>query len=112
MPSNQSRGEKLKASHSLEKLYKLHNSLTDDLVKLEASLPEDADMMSEALERYSKVLSFLIRSMNLLIQREENLKSKSGKQKKTKKEIIVELDAALDRLLARPGKKGISQKPK
>ncbi|MGC6471944.1 MAG: hypothetical protein ACON4W_03595 [Parvibaculales bacterium] len=110
MPSKHSRAELARATHSLEKLYKLQGSLTDDLVKLEASLPDDADDMTEAVERYSKVLSVLIRSMNLLIQREETLKTKSGQKKKTKKEIIIELDAALDRLLAGSQKKSVSGK--
>lgn len=110
MTTQKPKDEPLNVSRSLAKLYNLQNSLTDDLVKLEASLPEDADNMTEALERYSQVLGVLIRSMNLLIHREETLKTKSGQKKKTKKEIIAELDTALDRLLAKSRKKKISQK--
>ncbi len=110
MPSGKKKLSASGVSLSLGKLNQLQTSLTDDLIKLEASLPDNAENMSEALERYTKVLNVLIRSMNLLFQREENLKSKIGPNKQSKKEIIAELDTALDRLLAENDKTSVPRK--
>ena len=81
------------------KLQQLHEALAEDLIRLEARLPHDAEDMPEALERYVKVINILIRSMNILVAREESLASQADDKKKSKKEIIKELEHSLDRLI-------------
>ncbi len=98
-------------SFTKSKLQQLHEALAEDLIQLEASLPQNAEDMSEALERYVRVINILIRSMNILGAREDSLAAKTDNDKKSKKEIIKELEHSLDRLIAETKKKRVSRKP-
>ena len=94
-------------SFTKSKLQQLHEALAEDLIQLEASLPQNAEDMSEALERYVRVINILIRSMNILGAREDSLAAKTDNDKKSKKEIIKELEHSLDRLIAETKKKRV-----
>ena len=51
----------------------LNNALINDLVRFEAHLPSDAEALTEAFERYARVIMLLVRSMDMLTQRESKL---------------------------------------
>ncbi len=81
-------------------LWHLHQSLTKDLLKFEKQLPNDAEDLTEAFERYAKVIMLLIRSMDLLMLREENLLTDITSDQKPKEDVIEELERVFDRINA------------
>lgn len=81
-------------------LKELHNALINDLVRFEAHLPSDAEALTEAFERYARVIMLLVRSMDMLTQRENKLLANATSNQKPKEDIIEELERAFNRILA------------
>jgi len=90
-------------------LQNLSNALAADLVRFEKNLPKDAENLTEDFERYARVISLLICSMNLLVQREEKLRSKGSKITKPRQDILAELEHTFNRILAESPQKDISE---
>ena len=78
----------------------LHQSLSKDLLSFEQRLPNDAEELTEAFERYARVIMLLIRSMDLLMTREDSLLTDINSEAKTKEDTISELERIFDRINA------------
>ena len=81
-------------------LKELHNALINDLVRFEAHLPSDAEALTEAFERYARVIMLLVRSRDMLTQRESKLFANASSNQKPKEDIIEELERAFNRIIA------------
>lgn len=63
-------------------------------------MPSDAEALTEAFERYARVIMLLVKSMDMLTQRENKLLANATSNQKPKEDIIEELERAFNRILA------------
>lgn len=81
-------------------LKELHNALINDLVRFEVHLPSDAEALTEAFDRFARVIMLLIRFMDMLTQRESKPFANAKSNQKPKEDIIEELERASNRIIA------------
>lgn len=88
----------------------MHAALSEDLVRLEAQLPEDIAGLSEGFERYAQIISLLVRSMEILMRQDAKLQQQmvTAQASSQRRDLVEEIERALDRLAAGLAAKKIS----
>lgn len=79
------------------RLLRVHQSLLEEMAALHARLPDDVENVSEAFERYARIVSLMVRSLDVLTRLEhrqkENLKDHSDPQ--ARRAIIRDIEQKL-----------------
>ena len=82
------------------RLLKVHQSLLDEMASLHARLPDDIENVSEAFERYARIVSLMVRSLDVMTRLEKNQqqddKDKSDPQ--ARHALIRDMEQKLARL--------------
>ncbi|MCY4504590.1 MAG: hypothetical protein OXB87_01300 [Hyphomicrobiales bacterium] len=88
----------------------MHAALSEDLVRLEAQLPEDIAGLSDGFERYAQIISLLVRSMEILMRQDDKLQQQmvDAQASNQRRDLVEEIERALDRLAAGVAKKKVS----
>ena len=82
------------------RLLRVHQSLLDEMASLHARLPDDIEDVLEAFERYARIVSLIVRSLDVMTRLEKNQqqddKDKSDPQ--ARHALIRDIEQKLARL--------------
>lgn len=80
-------------------LSQLHDALLEMLLRFEQNLPRDSEDITEDVERHVRVIALMIKTMNMMSEREENFKNNTA-EAKPREDIIKELEHIFTSILA------------
>ena len=88
----------------------MHAALSEDLVRLEAQLPENIEGLSDGFERYAQIISLLVRSMEILMRQDDKLQQQmaNAQASSQRRDLVEEIERALDRLASGLAEKKVS----
>lgn len=82
-----------------DQLRQLHNDLFATLVRFQQNLPSEAEDITEGVERHARVIALMIKTMNTILEREENFQAEAT-EAKSREDIIKELEHIFSSILA------------
>ena len=81
------------------RLLQVHQSLLDEMASLHARLPDDIEDVSEAFERYARIVSLMVRSLDVMTRLEKN--QQQGEKEKSDPQARHALIRDIEQKLAR-----------
>lgn len=89
--------QKMKNQANHSKIRLLHASLLTDLENFRNKLPENVDEISEAYERYIRIIALLIQTLEKLlrIETQDTINNRSVNDAQTRREIISKIEHRL-----------------
>lgn len=82
------------------RLLEVHQSLLDEMASLHARLPDNIEDVSEAFERYARIVSLMVRSLDVMTRLEKNhqLDEKEKGAPQARHALIRDIEQKLARL--------------
>lgn len=94
------------------RLLKVHQSLLDEMASLHARLPDNIEDVSEAFERYARIVSLMVRSLDVMTRLEKNqqLGEKEKSDPQARHALIRDIEQKLARLAKQENTSQISRR--
>lgn len=80
------------------RLYQLHDDLLATMLRFQKALPRDTQGITEEVERHARVISLMIRTMNVICEREESFKTATN-EVRSREDIIKEIEYIFNSIL-------------
>lgn len=96
------------------RLLKVHQSLLDEMASLHMRLPDNIEDVSEAFERYARIVSLMVRSLDVMTRLEQNQRQgeKDKSDPQARHALIRDIEQKLARLAQQDDTPQISERAK
>ncbi len=82
-----------------DRLRQLHDDLLATMLRFQQDLPRDTQGITEEVERHARVISLMIRTMNMICEREESFKTATN-EVRSREDIVKEIEHIFNSILA------------
>lgn len=95
---------------SKTKLESVHSGLLQELENIRQNLPDNVEDISEAFERYARVVALMVRSLESLLRLERQTHQDQSERdtRQTRRDIVAEIERRLARIAEARRKTGVS----
>ncbi|MBE8191073.1 MAG: hypothetical protein HAW65_05310 [Alphaproteobacteria bacterium] len=97
-----------------EKLQAVHDALLEEMETIQKNLPADVEDISEAFERYARVVALLVRSLEALLRLNKQQQTEQDKSggKHAAQDLLTDIEHRLAQIAENENATEVSEIPK
>ncbi len=93
----------MQSTDKKKQLRAVHSGLLQEMENIQKNLPGDVEDISEAFERYARIVSLLVRSLDTMLKLEnQKQESQTDSGPQTRRDLISDIEQKLARLADQP----------